>query len=261
MKILCILLFSLNLIAYESSEEIIASEDFQVKLQSYSPKATTKKNTILLIIPPTGGMNFIDKSYARKFARQGIETKILKHWSNDDEYNVELSIHTRFYSRAQNAIDLIMDKYPDHNFWVLGTSVGGLHGTIATARHSRITKALFIVSGADIADIILNSNQEVLVEAKKIRFKKFKYKDDQEYLENLRKVIPFEVQNLPTPQKTKVGLIISTNDETVPTKNQLLLESLWNTSRVSTLRLGHTSSVVFSWMFKSSKIKIFFLND
>ncbi len=249
----------LNMFGYSSNEEFVKKGSFEVVLQNYHPENNLYKKKILLIIPPTGGMNFIDQSYARKFARRGINTKILRNWSNDDEYSIEFDIHNRFYTRAQNAIDLILQKYSEHEVWILGTSVGGLHGTIATARHKQITKALFIVSGADISSIISNSDQEVLVEAKKIRFEKFNIKNENQYLQKLRKAIPYEVQKLSIPRNKKIGLVISTNDKTVPTSNQILLENYWQTQRVSTLSLGHTPSVVFTWFFNSRKIKNFFL--
>jgi len=253
-------IFTLGLFSCaSSSEETIKDNDFQVQLQSYKPKNLKQDKKILLILPPTGGMNFIDKSYARRFARAGIKTKILKNWTNDNEQNIELSIHTRFYKRAQRAIDLVLEKYPDHDFWLLGTSVGGLHGSITTARQPQVKKALFIVAGADIASILVNSTQEALQTLKKLRFEKYKYINDEEYLQALRAVMPYEVQKLDIPKGKLLGLIISENDKVVPTKNQLLLEQLWNAKRVSTPNHGHTPSVVYTWLFNSNKVKNFFL--
>ena len=76
---------------------------FQVEVTLWvAPEATRS----LIIMPPTGGTNYIDRSYAKYFSRHGYNVYVLKTWTDMNEQNFDLEIHQRFYTRALKAITL-----------------------------------------------------------------------------------------------------------------------------------------------------------
>ncbi len=243
-------------LACEGVERVITDNDFKVDTLEFTAEGSKK---LVFILPPTGGINIIDKSYAKALCKSNINAVIVKNWTDDDEHSLELEIHTRFYNRAQRAMGILIKKYHNFELGVLGTSVGGLHASISLARFDQLKIGLFIVSGGNIASIITDSNQKVLVDAKKKRFAFFNFKSDREYQNALEKVIPYEPLRIKFDRvQKKIGMIISTNDDTVPTKNQLELQEKWNPIILSSSGLGHKATVVKTWLFLKSDIVEFF---
>lgn len=232
-------------------------QDFSVETLHYRPENT---RSIVLIIPPTGGTNIIDRSYAKGLCKEGIDTYILSHWTGDDEYNLELSIHTRFYARAYKAIGIVLKNLPKgKEIGLIGTSVGGLHGSIAASRYPEITRAFIITGGAHIPSIIANSNQEAMEDAWEKRRKLFSFKSRSEYITALENVIELEPLNrLAIPSKKKFGMVISTTDKTVPTINQERLKALWKPETVIYNEYDHFWTIVTTWLFDAQKIYDFF---
>ncbi len=252
-----VLLSALNIsYACPVKTKVISQNGFNTHVAEYLVKSSDE---LVLILPPTGGENFIDRSYAQNFCDAGINAVIIKNWTGDDEYNLELEIHTRYYNRAQHAIKQVINEYQGFQLSILGTSVGGLHASIALARLKEIKKGVLIVSGGDIASIIANTNQDILVEAKKKRFRLFNFKNNEEYVAALRAILPYEPLkiNFDSSEK-KIGMVISTNDDIVPTRNQMKLKRKWNPTIISSSWLGHTATVVKTWLFNSSEIINFF---
>lgn len=234
----------------------IIKEDFRISITEYLNK---QSKSIVIIVPPTGGENFIDRSYAKKLCNEGISASILSRWTDSNEYSLEFEIHTRFYKRAQRAVSIIIKEYEKlYSISMLGTSVGGLHTAISCSRFKQISKCFTIVSGANISEIIANTSQEVLVDGKKKRFKMYNIKSDKAYLNKVKKAIPFEPLRLTPPKSKKLGMVLSKTDTVVPSKNQLQLKQLWKPKKYIELNLSHTNSVIYTWLFKSHEVVNFF---
>jgi hypothetical protein len=56
---------------------------FKVQILKLQSKIPNQKS--ILIIPPTGGTNFIDRSYGKLFCENGFDVFILDRWTDDDE--------------------------------------------------------------------------------------------------------------------------------------------------------------------------------
>ena len=235
----------------------IETSDFKVELVEFK-KVDDDYRKVVMIIPPTGGMNFIDESYAKRLCENDILALIVKNWTGDNEYILDLEIHARLYSRAQKAIELTVDKYRDYELGILGTSVGGIHAAISVSRFEEIKSCLLIVAGGNIASIITHSSQDILVDAKKKRFKKYDFKTLDEYEDALKSTLIFEPLDMPMSAHKKLGMIISMSDTLVPTKNQLELKEHWDPALISTSKLNHASTVVWTWLFKSETVSNFF---
>ena len=233
------------------------SVDFQTQVSHYQCSRPALES--ILIIPPTGGVNFLDRSYARTLCKNGFDVVILERWSQDDEYSLDLQIHERFYQRAQRAIGIALENIKTPFVGILGTSVGAIHAAIAVSRFARISAAFTITGGAEINQITALSEQDVLVDAKEKRFKIHGFKNEQEYAEALKAHIPFEPSLLPRPSSKQIlGMVIASADTVVPTYNQDLLRKLWSPQTVLEVSGNHKFSIIKTWLFHRQKIVDFF---
>lgn len=232
-------------------------EGFTVNVRKYSASGKAKES--LLIMPPTGGENFLDKDYARKFSDAGFDVFILKDWTGMDEESIDLDLHNRLYDRGQKAIALTLDHVQVKPVGLLGTSVGGLHAAVAAGMQDRLDSIFVIASGVSIAEIIVNSNQKDMKKLKEERKKKFGYKTDEDYLAALKKNFKFEPTQLGKSfRKKKLGMVVATNDETVPTTNQNKLRQFWKPSKVIEMSNNHFLTIIKSWWYKEDEVLQFF---
>lgn len=226
------------------------AEDFFAEARFYPMNGSRKT---VLILPPTGGTNIIDRSYARLLCSEGFNVYILDKYTDYDEYNLDLDIHRRFYGRTQRAVDLIVSQIPeDHTLSVLGTSVGALHAAIATGRIPRVKNALFITGGADITGLIVDSDQEIMRVAREKRNKMFGFRTRDEYYNELKKHIVLDPLFFREhyPGK-KISMVIAEKDKTVPASYQKLLREISAPSRVLELNDDHFWAIIKTWLFHS----------
>ncbi len=231
-----------------SEEKKIEHEDFYMTAKFYPYEGS--KQTII-IMPPTGGTNVIDRSYARILCSEGFNVYILDKFTGYDEYNLDLEIHRRYYGRTQRAVDLILSDIPqDHTVSILGTSVGALHAAISTGRIERIKKALIITGGADITGLIVDSDQEIMRVAREKRNKMFGFKTRDDYYSELKKHIELDPLFFEAgyPGK-KISMVIADNDTTVPGPYQRLLQKIAKPKRILEMSDNHFWAIVKTWLF------------
>lgn len=223
-------------------------KEFFVEARHYPFPGSTKS---LLIIPPTGGTNVIDRSYVRHFCAAGFNVYILDKWTMYDEYALDLEIHRRYYARTQRAIELIMNRIPvDHSVGILGTSVGALHASIATGRLPRISKALFITGGADITGLIVDSDQKIMKDAREKRNKMFGFKTRDDYYNELKKHIELDPLFFQDGfQGKEISMVVADNDTTVPGPYQRLLQKISGSKRTLEMSDNHFWAIVKTWLF------------
>lgn len=240
--------------------QVFISGDFTTRVSRFEP--STRSKQLVVIMPPTGGTNRIDLSHAYALCRAGMAAVIMDQWSEDQEYNLELAIHDRFYRRGQRAIELLLENISEEKIGFLGTSVGALHSAIAYERLPRIQAVFLIVGGAPIASILATSDQQILVEGKAKRFQMFGYRSEKEYERALEKVIPFEPLNLNASRNSRrVGMVISNSDGTVPAKNQRMLKTAWAPSLVLESSFGHIGTIIKTWLCDQDEVVKFFLQN
>lgn len=242
--------------SHAGEEKIFNDESFQVEVLFY-PGSAAKD---ILIIPPTGGTNVIDRSYAKNLSDLGFNVHILSHWSPPEKITYDLGIHRQFYAGAQRAIELVLKNIPEKNpVGILGTSVGGLHSAVALGRIPRITAGMVITGGADIAGVIVYSDQKAMVDVYHKRQELFGFKNRDEYYEALFKEIELEPLRLKEGLAGKnLAMVISKEDTTVPGKNQLQLFELWQPKDVMYLGNNHFWTIVKTWLLHEDFVTGFF---
>lgn len=254
--------FSITL-NYACSDNVVVYKDsdgFAAQTLRFTPKQHT--NQTVLILPPTGGINALDRSYAKLLCRRGIKSIIITNWTGDDEVSFDIDVHDRLYHRGQQAIDLVVNKHQNEYLGILGTSVGSLHASIALARREELKAGFFIVGGGDIASIITDSDQDILEQAKEQRIEKYSFASVEEYRQALSESISLEPLDIDFDRDTrKVGMIISLNDSTVPTYNQNLKKDAWKPDVKFYSNQGHVTTVIKSWLLYRDDISDFFVRN
>jgi dienelactone hydrolase len=243
------------------SQEITFSEgDFHVNVSRVIPNKATERAVIIL--PPTGGTNLIDRSYARRLCRAGFDVYILNHWSGDGETDIHLDLHQKLYTRALQATRIALAHIPGRYVGVLGTSVGALFAEVAAGSLARIDAVMVIVGGAPIPRIIVNSAQRAMIQLRKDRYELYKFTDDREYLTRLTQAFqldPFELDH--KFEKMDLAMVIAEDDIVVPTADQHSLKDFWRPQKVISLRNGHFWAIVKTWLFHSREVVGFFKNS
>jgi len=213
----------------------------------------------VLIMPPTGGTNFIDRSYARRLCYAGFEVFILSRWTGDDEKDIHLDLHQKFYSRGVRAIETVLKNIPHQFIGLLGTSVGGLFAAVAASSVDRLDAVFTIVGGAPIPSVVVYSDQEAMVKLKKNRYALYGFKNDEDYLQRLSQEFHLDPFELETKFSGKdLGMVIATQDTIVGSQDQQRLRELWKPRKVIELANGHFWGILNTWLFYSRDVVRFF---
>jgi hypothetical protein len=231
--------------------------DFKVQVSKYEPLDKSLKS--IIIVPPTGGTNYIDRSYAEKFCAEGYDVYIMNHWTGDSEMNSDLEIHQILYARAQKAISITISEIETPFVGLLGTSLGALHGSVAANTQERLNAVFLIVGGAPITEAIVTSDQNAMRNLKEERKKRFGFKNDEDYLAALKKAFLLEPMAQGSVYKRKdIGMVQAEKDETVPYALQLKLQTFFNPKKSFTLPSSHFWAIVKTWFFHTSEVVEFF---
>lgn len=225
-------------------------EDFYTRARYYPVNGSLKT---IIMLPPTGGTNVIDRSYARTLCAAGFNVYVLDKYTGYDEYSLDLEIHRRYYGRTQRAIDILVKEVPEsHHLSIMGTSIGALHAAISVGRVDRIKNALIITGGADITGMIVDSDQELMRVARKKRNLMFGFKTRDDYYNELKKHIELDPLNYEAnfPRK-KISMVIANNDTTVPGHYQRLLQKISQPVRILEMSDNHFWAIVKTWLFHS----------
>jgi pimeloyl-ACP methyl ester carboxylesterase len=236
--------------------------DFEVRILRYRFGAAGAAGNHILILPPTGRTNFIDRSYGEMFCKAGFDVHILDGWTGDDEASLDLEIHSRLYSRALRAIGIVVDAAhgeSNRRIGIFGTSVGGTFAAVAASAFPEIRAAFVVTGAASIASVIANSDQEILQQVRKKRFERHGFKSQGEYIAALERTIVLDPMKMERGFEGKsLGLVIAKKDTTVPVRYQMDLKNLWQTDQVIYLNAAHTWAIVSTWLFHSREITDFF---
>ena len=214
----------------------------------------------ILLMPPTGGTNYIDKSYAKNFCAAGFDVYILDSWSRMTEPgSADLELHQRLYNRGQQAISTVLAQVKSPKIGMLGTSLGGLHAAVAASFQPRLNAVFIITAGAPITEVIMTSDQKAMQDLFAVRKIKYGFKDRAENLHALEKAFLLEPMKIGPGYRNKaLGMAVATEDETVPTPSQKKLQAFWQPGKVITLPNGHFWGIVNTWLFHEDEVLNFF---
>lgn len=215
----------LNQVEVEGLDPILKTNR-KIQIKDYRPsKGDTNAKTILLL-PPTGGENVLDNTYANHFCFRGFRVVLLVSWDHQLESSVDPKMHDRGAIRAAAAIRHTMEFInPKRNTQVgiMGTSVGAISSALGFVLDQRIAAGFFIVGGVGMSEIIGESTEKNLTVLRDQRLKQYNLKNVDEYREFLADKITIDPIDFAQDVNGRpVGFIMANQDITVPTKNQQL---------------------------------------
>lgn len=221
-----------------------------VLISEYSKQNFTRT---VLIVPPTGGENFLDRGLARFLCRKSARALIIKSWPNDyeDDSIVELSRHDRLTKRAIRAISSVINWSRSKEVGIVGASLGAIYTSNILAIDNRIKAAVMVTAGGPSSEVIAYGKQTNLNRLRELRFERFKYQSLEEYNHALDNAIKLGTSKMARPElRNRIAMVIATKDKTVPTKNQWKLHRAWGSpSSLKLVNKNHQMGIFRTYSF------------
>jgi hypothetical protein len=233
--------------------------DARVVFDHYEPRAGSVAQ--VLILPPTGGENLIDRLYARDLCKRGLGAVLVKTWSYDTETSLDLSVHDNGYKRALNAVRATL-KFVPGRVGILGTSLGALYAATLLASEERIETGVIIVGGSPLSEILATSTIPGVTQQRENRIKKLKLQDNQDYQDLMDTKIHLDASNfLPLSRGKSALMVTALKDKIVPTSTQLgLWEELGRPARID-IKAGHLGAMISAYTWHRRSIEDFLVQE
>lgn len=224
----------------------------KIEARGYIPEDTSVPFVILL--PPIGGVNMLDKAMAKTFCNNNIAALIITTNFTGFDGNTLMPIadHDEAFRRAVSAVKGAMvyaSSRPEINtakMGIFGVSLGGILGSLAFSVIKELSAANFIVNGGDIPYILAYSEQKEVKKLREIRMENDNIATAEDYEKILRDNLMFDPMHfalLVLPDTVKQFL--STNDTNVPTiKQNQYHEAIGSPKEVEYLTSGHVGTVI-----------------
>lgn len=255
-----------------SVADAVTGEPAKIRVKEYWPRETAaptsplaSAHSAVILVPPTGGENIIDRTYANQLCKGGFRVALIQHWSHDAESSLEISMHDRQALRGLASI-----RHVSHylrttgvvHVGILGTSVGALAAEMAVGYSQNIESAVLIAGGVGLPEIIAHSKVAYLEKLKRQR-EEAAHVDDIGYLKWLRAGLHFEPGDfLGYSGPKEVMTVMALQDTRVPTENQIQLhQRLVETGyhvQTSEMRGDHFPVIIQSSLQMGAKFVEFF---
>ncbi len=199
--------------------------DARVIVDHYEPR--TGSEAQVLILPPTGGENLIDRLYARKLCKRGLGAVLVKTWSYDTE-----------------------------------TSLGALYAATLLGSEKRIETGVIIVGGSPLSEILATSTIPGVTQQRVSRIEKLKLQDAQDYRLLMDKKINLDASNfLPLARGKSALMVTALKDKIVPTSTQLnLWEEMGRPARID-IKAGHLGAMISAYTWHRRSIEDFLVRE
>ena len=211
----------------------------QGQVREYKPAGRARPGRVL-VLPTTNGENTIDRMYARSLCEKGFFSQLLVSWPETSYDFLDPRMHNDFFKRVRYAVKSLLgkDKRP---VALVGTSLGGIAGSSLIAVEPRIKVAALIATGANVAQIISESNHPRARRQTKGSMKKYGLESATEFAEFLDSHITQDPSDLlPKASSLPETLhILTTKDNTVPTAHQEELIALFPRPTVIEIPSNH----------------------
>ncbi len=268
-----VLIFSFFVLMGNQSQAQCAPQKMQDKFGnsiSYFPSSKNPDFAVLLL-PPTGGENFTDRSLARSLCQEGISAYIF----NYQQYKADLKnlkSHDQISAVTFGWIEEFLQSRPESQWGIMGSSLGGMYASMifgigqgAKAPHefpsfSKFKSAVLVVAGGSLAEVLATSQQAGVVEQRNFRMKHLGLKSVRDYQDLLKENIQYDPLRLSTAVASENVLVFaSITDDDVPSKTQQQLWESWGQAEKTEFSTGHAFTIGRVYLSGSSEIARFFL--
>ncbi len=233
-----------------------------VDIKIYHPYANDESAPTVLILPPTGGENILDRGYANSICNNGMRAVLVSGWEHQLDTDLDPKMHDRGALRALTAIRHVIEFLKPSRpgqIGILGTSVGAMSSALALNYEPRLQVGAMIVGAGRFADVIADSDESGARALREARMKAFGYKNIEEYRAALKASIQTEPgQFVSFSGEKKTMLVTADADTTVATQYQLEYVSQLNPETHLALAGNHLEAIKTSFLQHCSAITAFF---
>lgn len=230
-----------------------------ITIEIYRPRENAI-NKRVLVVPPTGGVNQLDRDYSRMLCSHGIEAWVITEWEPgqiDHVHSVAIESHDVVSRKALAAIRQVVSRMKAP-VGILGTSAGAIAASVALAVEPKLTAGVLIAGGAGLPEIIAKSQGEVMRELRQRRLQAYRWTPS-DYQRALEQVIRLDVTEFAGSYSGKrIGTVVALRDRTVPARNQVLLERITGATRIAEFDDDHVSAIVSNFIMSSWRVVQFF---
>lgn len=218
---------NLTLLEKESEEEL------RYQFLFYYPKDLTHSNLIVLT-PNIEGVTILETEMAKYLVNKGFPVVVPIERAQNIVFDQGTAFRMERHIRRAMAgtfhiIEALKSRFPlinTQSMGVAGSSLGGIRSSILYGLDERFKAAFISVAGADIPLLYEVTQLESLVSFRDKHMEYLGLRDVSDYSAYLRKFLFLEPNIIiNNPHLENVAMIISDNDEVVPTVNQWRLFS------------------------------------
>lgn len=239
------------------------TEDYHSKFHYYE---TTKQgqHPLIIILPPIGGVNTVDKSIASYMANRGHN--VLIALTPEDIADVKRPVDDidgfliRTTVSVRHLIDFALErpKVDASRIGGFGASLGGIRLLTLIGVDERISASVVYVGAGNIPEILANSEQDIIKNYREHKMKELNLRDREEYLDLMRANSTVEpLHNVHNFEADNVYMKISNKDTSVPTVNQWETQNAIGTQNYRETDRGHVQAIVAA-LFERSRIYKFY---
>ncbi len=247
------------------------TEPLQLTVSYYIPNRDRLGDTrlpMVVMLPPTGGMNLLDRRMADSFCDEKIVSAIIEDDFANIVYQAQQKLlppedHERSYYRAVAGVKAMMafgandPNVQSDKIGVFGVSLGGILGAFVMSTQAQISAGYMIVAGGDVPYILAQSQQEDVSAIRRKRMNEQGFKDRIEYENFLRNYIsidPMDIASTMLPETLR--MVIARRDKTVPTANQLALHKAYGEPEAVYYNQDHVDTVIDALFLSSSRARV-----
>lgn len=246
-------------------------EPLEVKMTIYMPnRKDLGSETVptVIMLPPTGGKNFLDKKMGKSFCSSNMAAVIIENDFANILYQADEELlppedHELSYYRTVSAVKAVMKMAHDDinmngdKIGLFGVSLGGILGSFVMATQEQISAGYFIVAGGDVPYILAYSQQDEVSRIRRKRMKEQGFTEKSEYEGFLRTHLTMDPMDLAkTMIPETLHMVIAKKDKNVPTANQLSLHQAYGEPDASFSNSGHVDTVIDTLLFGSKRRRV-----
>lgn len=239
---------------------------FSAATTCYKPKASRQ----VIILPPTGGANFADRSLYSSLCSRGHQVTLLDY-SQKSGLTLDLGIHDRLSREVLAVIDQHLGKIPLPAA-LIGASLGGLYASMAYSYSLTeqtefpnlkwLNKIVLTVAGGPLADVLTYSEAEEVRKQRDMRLRELGIRSREQYRLALKKKIFYDTLRWASPDnRHQVLMFNSKSDTVVPSSSQKALWLAWGKPQAEWMTSGHQASVGWAYLFYVDRIDNFLKKD
>ncbi len=233
----------------------LGAETIKFSIDFYEP---TKKalNALVILSPTINGEGFVEKSTAKFLVKNGFhvivsEFRNLNNLNPVYDYSKEDEV-IRAYEKgffrpiagARLTLDYLKKDYNFDKVFAVGGSQGGIRSTILLGSIAEIRAAWVNVAGGDFPSLYAYSEVKQLVKDRAVHMKALNLTDKKDYEAYMRSRLKNDPMSACKKRKADLRMLISLNDDSVPTSNQLKLWKACGKPEKREIKGGHVAGVL-----------------